>query len=76
MSADVVEKFRGHPRGVGGNLPQRSVIVGVGPPSPWAARAGRLAAVEPEPLPVARVVYCNGCGRPDRLASMLVFVLR
>jgi hypothetical protein len=33
-----------------GSLPQRSVIVGVGPPSTSAEfRAGRLAAVEPEP---------------------------
>jgi hypothetical protein len=29
---DVVEKFTGAPRGAGGNLPQRSVIIGVGPP--------------------------------------------
>ena len=53
MSGDVVEKFTGAPPGAGGNLPQRSVIVGVGPPFTSAdLRAGRLAAVEPEP--------CNG----------------
>jgi hypothetical protein len=35
------------PPGAGGNLPQRSVIVGVGPPSTSADfRAGRLAAAE------------------------------
>jgi len=28
----VVEKFTVHPRGAGGNLPQRSVIVGMGAP--------------------------------------------
>jgi hypothetical protein len=39
------------PAGAGGNLPQRSVIVGVGPPFTSADLiAGRLAADEPEPL--------------------------
>jgi hypothetical protein len=33
---DVVEKFTGDPPGAGGNLPPRSVIVGVGPrPMRW-----------------------------------------
>src|SRR5262249_50859872 len=40
---DVVEKFTGDPPGCGGNLPQRSVIIGVGPPSTSAVRAGRRA---------------------------------
>jgi hypothetical protein len=44
-------EVHGHPPGAGGDLPQRSVIVGVGPPFTSAdLRAGRLAVVEPEPL--------------------------
>ena len=48
---DMVQKFTGPPPGAGGNLPQRSVIVAVGPPFTSPVR-GR--PVEPEPLPIAR----------------------
>jgi hypothetical protein len=37
---DVVEKFTAPPPGGGGNLPQASPIVGVGPPSASAFEAG------------------------------------
>ena len=61
----------GGPPGAGGNLPQRSVIVGVGPPSTSAEfRADRLAAVEPEPrgpalkwCPFAWIAEPKTCGR-------------
>jgi hypothetical protein len=49
------EQAPGRPPRCRGNLPQRIIIVGVGPPSTSADfRAGRLAAVEPELLPTAR----------------------
>jgi hypothetical protein len=40
--ADVAEKFTAPPGGAGGNLPQRSVIVGVGDPIPAAAKIEAL----------------------------------
>ena len=50
MSATWSRSSRVPPRGAGGNLPQRSVIVGVGPSFASADfGAGRLAAVELEP---------------------------
>jgi hypothetical protein len=41
-AGDVVEKFARPPGGAGGNLPQRSVIVGAGDPIPAAAKIEAL----------------------------------
>jgi hypothetical protein len=49
MSATWSRSFTGDPTGGGGDLPQASPILGVGPPSRSAFKTGRLAAVEPEP---------------------------
>jgi hypothetical protein len=65
--------FTGDPPPVPGNLPQRSVIIGVGPPSTSADFRGGLCypdAVEPEPrgpalkwCPFACIVERNTCAR-------------
>jgi hypothetical protein len=57
VSADVAEKFAGDPPGGGGDLPPRSVIVGVGPPVSLGRRSRRD--------------HFERCQRPQRLFELL-----